>query len=127
MPSARRPARDAFVYLRQHVGDKGQTVRPAQPLGLLGARQQRLGFAAVIPNLAARRERLAEVEGVAAPASVCIPGIAHLHGAIRIAEHPGPKGDVDADTRLWVGVHHVCEVAVLLLAVQRQHSVSMLA
>ena len=113
--------------LRQHFRDKGQTMRAAQPLGFLDARQQLLGFAAVIPNLAAHGERKAEVEGVATPACVRIVGKAELHGTIRIAQHPGSQGNVDADSRLRVDVHEVCEVAVLLLVIQRQHSVAMRA
>ena len=64
---------------------------------------------------------------MAAPASVRILGVAELPGTIRIAEYPGPKGDDEAGRSLRVGVHDVCEVAVLLLAVQRHHSVAMLA
>ena len=52
---------------------------------------------------------------MAAPASVRILVIAELHGTIRIAEHPGPSGDEDTGSRLWVVVRDVREMAVLLL------------
>jgi hypothetical protein len=64
---------------------------------------------------------------MAASPRVRIIGVAHLHGAIRIAKDPVPKGDERTDRRFRVGVHPVCEVAVLLVAVLRQRLVPVLA